>query len=434
MSGVSLPVVDQPSPSAGLEHRSGVARLSEAGARPAVEAVAARAGRRVERLYIHVPFCLHKCHYCDFYSFVDRRDRQGVFTERLIAELRTLASAAGPLRSVFVGGGTPTLLAPEHWRRVLVEMSRVFDFADACEFSVECNPETATEELMGVLADGGINRLSVGAQSFDPRHLKTLERWHDPTNVERSLRLAHAAGIVRASLDLIYAIPGQSVADWDRDLEMVAGLAGKGLIDHASCYALTYEPNTAMTKRLERGAFEPADEDDEVAMYRRAVDRLGEIGMLRYEVSNFAVRGAECAHNLGYWRGEEWLAAGPSASGHAGGYRWKNVPRLSDWMASVERTGGWSGVVDLEPPHAGRALLERIMLGLRVADGLDENSLFAEAKRLGCADGLERRIAAMTDLGRLTRAEGRVRLTETGFLFADGVAGALMDAVPIEPS
>jgi oxygen-independent coproporphyrinogen-3 oxidase len=398
-----------------------------------VDALRARdaigAGHGVDRLYVHVPFCFHKCHYCDFYSFVDSRDQQGAFLEALEIELGSLAGVTGRLRSVFVGGGTPSLLRVDLWRRLLAFMGSCFEFADVCEFSVECNPETVTPELMETLAEGGVNRVSIGAQSFDRRHLKTLERWHDPAKVAVALRCARDAGIRRASVDLIFAIPGQSLVDLEADLDRIAELAEEGLIEHVSAYALTYEPNTAMTRRLERGEFFATDEDLEASMYETVVERFREIGFERYEVSNFARRGAECDHNLGYWRNEEWLAAGPSASGHSAGHRWKNVPRLGDWMASVRRSGGYSQIVGHEPPDAARALAERLMMGLRLRCGVDAGAITAEAGRLGRGAALTESASRAEADGYLEVRDGRWMLSKRGYLFADGVAGSMMGAL-----
>lgn len=385
-------------------------------------------------LYIHVPFCFHKCHYCDFYSIVDTSDRFPRFVDRLVEELRFLAPHAGRLRSIFVGGGTPTLLGASHWVTLLAEMGRLFSFgpgsgeAEApAEFTVECNPETATPELMGALRDGGVNRISVGAQSFNRTHLATLERWHDPENVARALELARDAGIGRRSVDLIFAVPGQTLDDWASDLEIALALP----IDHLSCYALTYEPNTPMTARLRRGEFEATDEDDEAAMYEHTVRRLAGAGFERYEVSNFARRDAGgrpsvSAHNLAYWRCDDWLAAGPSGAAHVGGHRWKNVARLTEWMEGIERNAGASPITDHEPPDARRALAERLMMSLRIAEGLDERATIERAAALGCAGALASEVEAQIGRAMIERADGAIRLTDRGFLFADGIASRLM--------
>lgn len=384
-------------------------------------------------LYIHVPFCFHKCHYCDFYSFVDTQDRQGLFVDRLVSELRALATHArssrdGGLDTVFVGGGTPSLLAVPLWERLLQEFHGAFALAPGAEFTVECNPETVTPELMQTLVRGGVTRVSMGAQSFETRHLKTLERWHDPQSVERALGIARDAGIARRSVDLIFGVPEQTPAEWRSDLTRALGLLGGEAIEHISCYALTYEPNTAMTRRLELGDFEPMDEDVEAQMYRDTLAILRDAGFGRYEVSNFARPGAECRHNMAYWRQEDWLAAGPSGSAHVGGQRWKNIPRLTDWMEGVESSGGYSPIVDFEGVDLSRAVRELVMTTVRLAEGMPVERVMsalddAARDRLNAAaDPLESR-------GWLTRSPGAWRLTDEGFLFADGVAAELMSAI-----
>lgn len=398
----------------------------------------------VRSLYIHVPFCAHKCHYCDFYSFVDTRDQQSAFVDRLTAEIERLApfAAGAPLRTVFVGGGTPSLLRADLWRRLLGRMADLFDLSwmrgaagapPRGEFTVECNPESATPELLGVLAAGGVNRVSVGAQSFDPRHLRTLERTHDPANVARALDAARAAGVARVSADLIFGIPGQSLDDWDRDLRTALALG----TTHLSCYALTYEANTPMTARLKRGEFAAADEDLEAEIFAHTVRVLRGAGLERYEVSNFARPGHESLHNLAYWRQEQWLAAGPSASGHvwagptlrAGSWRWKNVARLGDYLAAP--VGAWPPVADVETPDPARLVRERIMMGLRIAEGFDAAALLADAEAAspGTAERLQRAARGFVQRGLMPADGARWRLTDEGFLVCDHVAAGLMACV-----
>ena len=401
--------------------------------------------RPARSLYIHVPFCAHKCHYCDFYSIVDRRDRQAAFTDRLVRELAALAPLAGglPLRTVFVGGGTPSLLEPALWERLLCALREHYDLSGlsgespGCEFTVECNPESTTDELMGVLAAGGVNRVSVGAQSFDPHHLRTLERWHDPENVARALERARDHGIARRSLDLIFGVPGQTPAEWDRDLDRALALP----IDHLSAYCLTYEPGTAMTARLERGQFAPAAESDEIAMLERTLERVRGAGFDRYEVSNYACPGRECRHNLAYWRQEPWIGAGPSASAHVGGHRWTNTPRLDDYLNILSiADDGFAPISDHEPPDPARALRERLMTGLRLREGLDAEHVLSDAASLDpvlnehtLPDRLRTIAGEQAARGRLDAdalGSGLWSLTEAGMLFADGVAWAFMEAVP----
>lgn len=382
-------------------------------------------------LYIHVPFCFHKCHYCDFYSLVDTRDRQEPFTARLIRELAAISPWArgAPLSTVFVGGGTPSLLRPALWDRLLRALDRQFDLSEIRtgpgEFTVECNPETVTPELMQVLRNGGVNRVSLGAQSFQPGHLKMLERWHDPASVPRALELARAAGIARQSLDLIFAIPGQTLDDWRRDLEAAVGL----FTGHLSCYSLTYEPGTAMTARFNRGEFARAEEDTELLMHEAALEFLRGRGLDRYEVSNYARPGAECLHNLAYWRQHDWLAAGPSASAHVAGHRWKNTPRLDDYLDHDDE--GFSPIIDHETPDPARAVAERLMTGLRLRDGLDLESLLADAEAARAGSGRRLRLVAdrLAAEGLLV-SDGPVwSPTDRGVLIADAITLDFMTAL-----
>ncbi|MBL9032279.1 MAG: radical SAM family heme chaperone HemW [Phycisphaerae bacterium] len=385
----------------------------------------------VRSLYIHVPFCAHKCHYCDFYSLVDTQDRQEAFVSRLCSELEALSEATGApgLETIFIGGGTPSLLGVPLWRRLLSELERRFDLwamrpGGGGEFTVECNPESVTRELLDVLVAGGVSRVSMGAQSFNRRHLATLERRHDPAEVSRAIDAARAVGIRRQSIDLISSIPGQTVSELREDLSAAVGLG----TSHLSCYTLTYEPRTAMTARLERGEFARADEETEIEMFEVTLGAMRAAGLERYEVSNFARPGQECRHNLAYWRQEEWLAAGPSASGHVAGHRWKNVPRLDDYLAGA----GLPEVVDHEPPDARRALAERIMTGLRLAEGLAwewVRGRAAEVCGAASAARLDRVAGAAMEREQATIVGGRLRLTDAGFLLADTIAADLMRAL-----
>lgn len=386
-------------------------------------------------LYIHVPFCFHKCHYCDFYSIVDTRDRQEKFTDRLIAELAAFSPRArgAPLRTIFVGGGTPSLLRVPLWKRVLRALGEQFDMSEIMsgegEFTVECNPETVTDELMATLREGGVNRVSMGAQSFDRSHLKTLERWHDPESVPRALQIARSAGIARQSIDLIYAIPGQTLAQWDADL--TSALAQH--TTHLSCYALTYEPNTAMTARLKRGEFRSADEDLEADMFELTLAKLRASGLDRYEVSNFARHGDECRHNLAYWRQHDWLAAGPSAAAHIAGHRWKNSPRLDDYLDNDD--AGFAPIIDHEPPDPARALAEQMMTGIRLREGVSMSVVrtLAALAAPASTDELVDRIVRVADVARDRKSMNADRnvlsLNDSGFLIADSIALEFIEAI-----
>ena len=378
------------------------------------------AGKHAARgLYVHVPFCFHKCHYCDFYSFVDREARSGDFLTQLERDVTwSVDRLAGALDTIFIGGGTPTLLTADELR-ILCAQVRRFPRNVAIEWTVEANPETIDEEKARVLVEGGVNRVSIGAQSFDPKHLKTLERWHDPANVVRAAQLVRGAGITNFNLDLIFGIPGQTLDDWRRDLERALALEPT----HLSCYGLTYEPNTAMTKRREMGQFEALDDALEAQMYEVTVDTLAAAGYAQYEISNYAKSGRECQHNLVYWRNQPWMAIGPSASGFLAGHRYKVLPRLGDWLARTEHES--QPIVDHEAPDVARHVSEAIMLGLRLTEGIDaalegqsvtlvprRAEVFSRAIR----DGLLERDAV----------SARLRLTRQGSLLANTVLSELM--------
>lgn len=392
---------------------------------PEAALAAARAAGGVRSAYLHVPFCFHKCHYCDFYSFVDSRDQQPAFVARLIDEL---AFAAGRLvgnppltrgfDTIFIGGGTPTLLRPDLWTDLLAAIHRWLPPQPDCEFTVEANPETVTDQLAAQLVAGGVNRFSVGAQSFHPQHLKTLERWHEPASVARAMDHFRAAGVRNLNLDLIFAIPGQSLSDWMQDLD--AALAHGPT--HLSCYSLMYEPNTALTKRMQAGDVQPADNDLEAAMYEATIDRLADAGFTHYEISNWALPGHECQHNLRYWTNADWWAFGPSASGHVQGVRWKNVPRLGDYLAISSAPP----ITDVEELDVDGRIGEQLMLGLRLLQGIHADDMQRFLSVGNRAHERQTAIARHVDARLLHWQSDRLALTRKGLLLADSVLAELI--------
>jgi oxygen-independent coproporphyrinogen-3 oxidase len=372
-------------------------------------------------LYIHVPFCIHKCHYCDFYSLVETgpESRRPAFTDRLIQEIRAAGPwLGGPLETIFVGGGTPTLLEPVLWSRLLAAIDGELNLHPDCEFTVEANPDTLSAELLEVLAAGGVNRLSMGAQSFDPAMLKALERTHDPANVRRGIELARSAGITNVNLDLMFGIPGQLPDGWAADLDAVLALEP----EHLSCYNLTYEPNTPLAEKLRRGAIERVDQDIEAEMYEATIDRLAGAGFEHYEISNWARPGQACRHNLLYWRNGSWWPVGPGAAGHVDGVRWKNAPRLGEYL----RVGPLPPISDVEQLDQDGRIGEILMLGLRLMEGISLDRLEG---LLAVGDrGAPRRLAVdrYTAAGLLEQLDGRLRFTRAGLLLADTVLADLL--------
>jgi oxygen-independent coproporphyrinogen-3 oxidase len=365
-------------------------------------------------LYVHVPFCRRKCHYCDFYSVVGEAVQHEQFVHRLVTEMEAASRFfRGPAESIFVGGGTPSLLRPELWEELLVAFRRHLPLADELEFTVEANPETVDAELIDALAAGGVNRLSVGAQSFRRPLLAALGRLHEPEKVRRSVELARAGGITNISLDLIFAIPGQTLAHWQADLDAVLALEPT----HLSCYGLTYEPGTPLAAQREAGLVRPVEEDLEASMYEAALDRLAAAGFEHYEISNWARPGHRCRHNLIYWTNGQWWPLGPAAAGHVSGWRWRNCPDLGEYLAS----GPLPPIRDVEHLDADGRIGERLMLALRMIEGIELTRLevlLAEGMRgLQRAAAIEARIAD----GLLERRDDHLRLTRRGLLLADTV-------------
>ncbi|MEM8783872.1 MAG: radical SAM family heme chaperone HemW [Planctomycetota bacterium] len=397
---------------------------------------------RVDGIYLHLPFCFHKCHYCDFFSVVTNReadgrgdDPQARFTDALLSELKHWvreearvgaagdhdAPALAPLRpaTIFAGGGTPTYLRPELWARLLDALRGHGVLDHVTEFTVEANPETVTPDLMHQLRRGGVNRVSIGAQSFDRSSLEALERWHDPDNVPRAVDACRQAGITNLSLDLIFAIPGQTLDQLDRDLDRTLALEPA----HLSIYGLTYEPQTALTARLRVGKVTPVDEDTERAMYDRVMTLLDDAGYEHYELSNWAKRDADrdfrCAHNLHYWHNRHWLGLGPGAASHIAGRRWRNQPNLPAYLAGSPNPPR----VDEEHLPPTRRVGERLMLGLRLAQGVRLDWL---DERLTAGDDRHLTIAEAEQLGLLQRTGTHLRLTRTGRFVADTVLVRLL--------
>lgn len=373
--------------------------------------------------YLHVPFCRHKCHYCDFYSFVDTQDRQEAFVARLERELDAGSALLDPettLATVFIGGGTPTLLRPPLLARVLAAVRRSLPLAPEAEleWTVEANPETVDREIADVLAEGGVNRASLGAQSFTRTSLEALERDHRIESVGTAVGHLRAAGISNLNLDLIFGVPGSTLESWAFDLDQALALRPT----HLSAYGLTYEPNTPLAVKESRGEIEAVEEDLEAAMYEHASGRLAEAGFERYEISNWAMPGRACRHNLLYWRNESWLAFGPSASGHLAGLRFKVVPRLGEW---IDSEAPWP-LAEWERLDASGTFGEELMLGLRLVEGI-RSAWLEDGLRRFDADGSRRRAieTALSD-GRLERAGERVRLSPRGTLLANTLLAELV--------
>jgi len=368
--------------------------------------------------YVHVPFCRHRCGYCNFTLIAGRDDLIDGYLDALAGELSQLGEPR-EVDTVFLGGGTPTHLSPPQLGRLLDLVRHWFPTAAGYEFSVEANPADVTPERIAALAAGGVTRLSLGSQSFDSAKLQLLERDHDATTIRTAVALARQAGF-DVSLDLIFGTPGETLADWLRDVDAALELAP----DHLSTYGLTIERGTAFWSRREHGTLQVADEERERELYLATIDRLTSAGFEHYEVSNFARPGKRCRHNEVYWAGRGYYAVGPGAARYVDGVRETNHRSTTTWLARLREGRSPTAESETLPPPA-RAR-EALVLGLRrLQDGVERQAFAAEfghdVDALG-GDELRRLIAT----GMLEDRDGRLRLTREGLLIADWIWGRLL--------
>ncbi len=387
------------------------------------ESVQAEVPQRSLGIYVHVPFCTVRCGYCDFntYTATELGSRPAAsragYVEGVIAELdlaaRVLGADAGPVSTIFFGGGTPTLLPPADLARALAAIDQRFGLAGDAEVTTESNPESVTADDLARLRESGFTRVSFGMQSAVPAVLATLDRVHSPGRPLEAVAEARAAGFGQVSLDLIYGTPGETLADWETSL--AAALAAQP--DHLSAYALVVEPGTRLAARIRRGELATTDEDDLADKYLVAEERLTAAGFTAYEVSNWATTPASrCRHNLGYWRGEHWWGIGPGAHSHVGGVRWWNVKHPDAYAARLE--SGVSPAYAREVLTSAQRRTERVLLELRLQDGLPVDVLTA-AEQLRIPDLIARELALLED--------DRLVLTVQGRLLADGVVRDLLE-------
>ncbi len=368
--------------------------------------------------YVHVPFCTVRCGYCDFNTYTAQELGPGVsrasYADQAVAEVRlarrVLGERARPVDTVFLGGGTPTLLPAADLGRMLGAIDDAFGLAPGAEVTTEANPDSVDLAYLGELREAGYTRISFGMQSAVPSVLAVLDRTHDPERVPLVVEAARAAGFEQVSLDLIYGTPGESAEEWETTLDAALACAP----DHVSAYSLIVEDGTALARRVRRGELPMPDEDDLADKYVQADERLRAAGLGWYEVSNWARDdAARCRHNLGYWSGAAWWGIGPGAHSHVGGVRWWNVKHPAAYAGRL--AGGESPAHARELLDAGTRQVERVLLEVRLRSGLDVAVLDDASALPGlAADGLVE-----------DRAD-RVVLTPRGRLLADGVVRTLL--------
>lgn len=354
-------------------------------------------------LYVHVPFCARKCNYCDFASWAGQEALMPRYAAALCAEIADRAAACGHpgADTVFFGGGTPSLLPPELYRQIADCLRRHFDIAPDAEWTVECNPGTLTPAFAAALADSGCSRLSFGMQAAQPRLLRALGRIHDLDGVRQAVSLARAAGIDQFNLDLMLGLPGQTLNDMAETLDAALALSPR----HLSCYALIVEEGTPLHAAVARGEVRLPGEDADRAMYGLCRDTLREHGFHQYEISNFALPGAECRHNVNCWRREDYLGFGCAAHSLWREERRANPRSLTDYLAGA--------APETERISPQDAMFETMMLGLRLTRGVAEAD-FLRSHGRALWDVYGKQLQPAVDDGRLRREDGRVFLTERG--------------------
>ena len=366
------------------------------------------AARSASHLYIHIPFCLQVCPYCSFYKDIAGPGKADPLVDAVIREAELFGSGCAPV-TVFIGGGTPTALSVSQLERLFTGLKCHLDLSCAAEFTIEMNPATVTSRKAELLRSFGVNRVSMGVQSWDPELLKTLGRVHDAKQVCQSFAILRSAGYENLNLDLIYGVPGQTLNQWEDSVRQTIDLGP----DHISAYCLTYEEDTEYFERLRRGEFRENTEQD-ASFFERGAELLSAAGYAQYEISNYARRGRECRHNLAYWEGADYLGLGPSAWSTLGERRWQNVPDTAAYVRAIKANVRPITSEELLPAETREA--EKIAFGLRMNAGIDPARL----------SGNRALVTSLREEGLLEDHGPRIRLTPRGRLLADEIAAELM--------
>ncbi|HEY5704431.1 MAG TPA: radical SAM family heme chaperone HemW [Terrimicrobiaceae bacterium] len=360
----------------------------------------------IAHLYVHVPFCPKVCPYCSFYKEASDRNKTRRFLDAVLVEAARQAARLRP-KTIFFGGGTPTALSTSQLEYLIGGLQERIDLSDLQEFTVEMNPATVSLEKAAVLRDLGVNRVSMGVQSWDPGLLATLGRVHSVRQARRSYEILREAGFENINLDLIFGIPGQTREQWRSSLQDTLALKP----NHISAYCLTYEEDTEYFLRMSRGEFQ-LDESLDADLFEITIDTLEGGGFCQYEISNYSRPGQECQHNLAYWLGSDFLGLGPSAFSTLGTDRWKNASDTTAYICAIEGGNDPADFRETLTDHTRRA--ESVAFSLRTNRGVPSDFLPAS------------KAEAFASIGLLALHGGRWRLTRRGKLLADSVAEAFI--------
>lgn len=372
-------------------------------------------------IYIHIPFCKSKCDYCDFYSLAGQEEQMDRYQKALLTHLRSFASRlkGWVVDSIYFGGGTPSYYGDKRLREVLSLIQRLCTISRQAEITVECNPDSVDPRAIARLRRAGVNRISLGMQSADGQQLRCLHRVHSPRQVIQAVSDIRLAKIDNLSLDLIYGLPGQTMADWEDTLEKALDLAP----EHLSCYGLKVEPDTPLARQVEAGLCLP-DEDLQADLYLRTVELLRQRGYRQYEISNFAKPGKESRHNLKYWLGREYVGFGPGAHSYFQGHRYAYPRDLEGYIRAI--TAGAAQVENVQPVPPPEQAKEYLLLRMRTARGIEE---WEYRRKFGLNfEPIARRLEFFEDHRWAEQTDHRWHFTPQGFLLSNTLILDLLEA------
>jgi len=366
-------------------------------------------------IYVHIPFCLAKCPYCDFYSIVGDKSLIDIYAKALLTEIDILAKSKWKDRvynSIYIGGGTPPLLGDKNIADLLHTLRQNFNISPRSEITIEINPETASPAFFESMPAAGVNRVSIGAQSFDDNLLKTLGRIHTAETASLAVDRAIAAGFANVSIDLMFGIPGQTMAVWQDTLAQAIGKNPK----HVSAYCLTIEKDTPFDKLVKSGELNLLSNEIQAEMYSFMNETLSAAGLKRYEVSNFAQTGFECRHNFKYWKDDKYVGLGPAAHSYDGERRTANFKNFDKYLFALEK--GKLPINFKESLDDKQRAEERLLLGLRLADGVEYNLVRDIIN--------DKQLAEFIKQSYISKKINKIALTDKGFLMADDVIVKLL--------
>jgi oxygen-independent coproporphyrinogen-3 oxidase len=377
---------------------------------------------RKTSLYVHIPFCRQKCFYCDFYSAAYKEDLAKSYIKVILKQIGELNQS---FSSIYIGGGTPSILSPDLLDKLLSGLKKFIK--PGMEFTIEVNPESVDEEKLRLFLAKGINRISIGVQSFDDKKLKSLGRIHSAKQAVEAIELSRNAGFKNISIDMIFGVEGEDLEAWQSELEKAAGCG----CQHISCYSLSYEKDTPLFRMREKKTVTPLDDDIAAQMYAYTIACLPKIGFKQYEVSNFAKPGFECSHNLNYWDNNPYIGIGPSAVSYINGARSENVRGVEEYIDRYEK--GVSLIAYSENLSDIQRARETAGVKIRVKQGIDYNWFkdktgfdFEGIVEKLAIDELFRDNLIEYVIDKATRERIGIKLTEKGFLFSDTVSAAFL--------